>query len=384
MSRKIIVFGSDFITTLGLIRSVGEMGRKVVLLLRTDNRSKCYIDRSKYIEKVYYVATSEEGIDVLRNEYYNKKEMPIILCGTDQAVSALDANYDELKEHFCFFNAGQEGRINHFLNKANTFEIAKVAGLNTIETICASRLKDVPEDIKYPCLIKGNNSTTSTKDDMHICASSDELHAKWHDGVDYLIQTYINRKFELDIIGLSWNHGENIFMPAVVRKVRDSMAIQSAYIRLDDIAEYPGVDKEAIARFVREIKYEGIFSVEMIYDGERFYLLEINLRNDACGYLYTKAGVNYPWLWVRYCEGCGMAEEIAKTRAKTPMALMQQVDMYNMKAGVVPLLKWLRQALMADAHFVLQFRDIRPYLRAEGFFLKAVLKRIKRRFVGHD
>ena len=27
------------------------------------------------------------------------------------------------------------------------------------------------------------------------------------------------------------------------------------------------------------------------------------MRNDGCGWLYTSGGINYPYLWIKYCEG---------------------------------------------------------------------------------
>lgn len=379
--NRVIVFGNGLDNTLGLVRSVGEAGYLVDLLLVSNEPHGWYVQYSKYLNVVHYLHTQAEGIAVLLEKYAGEVERPIVLFAGDPAVCEMDRRYAELKGSFYFFNAGEPGRINHFMDKINTFPLAKCAGLKLIKTWHVVDVNDLPHEISYPCLIKGANSTTSNKGHMCVCHSATELHDSLCVGIEYLIQEYIQKDYELNLVGLSWNHGECFFAPAVVRKLRDDLHRQSVYIRLDDVKAYPDLDMVAVRRFVKSLRYEGILSIEMIKSRGAYYFLEVNLRNDGCGYLYTVAGVNYPALWIKYCRGELTSDVIASVRAKTPCVLMSWGDMYNMLEGRVPFIKWFWQFISADAHFVMNKKDVKPFLVAFKHSIWLIAKRNVRRFV---
>ena len=71
---KVIIFGNNLQNTLGLIRSVGMKGYEVILLLEPIKKSRCYVRHSKYISKIHYLKSVQEGIDVLLKEYGNEPE----------------------------------------------------------------------------------------------------------------------------------------------------------------------------------------------------------------------------------------------------------------------------------------------------------------------
>ena len=376
---KVIVFGNSHHNTLGLVRSLGEKGIRSILLLEPCDLKFCCVRFSKYIAKIHYLKTLEDGLRVLREEYWDEKDKPIALNAGDPSMSLLDAHYGELKEHFHIFNArGEQGLINYFMDKANQFPIAEKCGLNIIKTWHLNAAKDLPSDLTYPCLLKGNNSTGSSKADMFICTCREELLSCMHEGVDYLVQEYIDKDCELDIMGFSWNHGNEVFIPAVVRKVRETLTRQSDYIRLEPVSDYPALSVDAIEAFVREVGYEGIFSVEMIRRGGKFYFLEMNLRNDGVGWLYTKSGANFPYMWVQYCNGDLSRKSLATAKLRMPLTLMQLWDVLNLKAGKVPFRQWIKECLGADAHFLFDAKDIKPFLYLIHIFCRQGMKRALR------
>ena len=378
---KIIVFGNTLVNTMGLIRSVGKTGRKVDLLMEPCIKGRCFVQHSTYVERVHWLNRMDEALEVLHNVYWNEPEKPIILCGGDPAICLLDAHYDELKEHFCIFNAnGEQGRINFFMDKSNQFPVAEKCGLNLIKTWHVRGGDDIPCDMPYPCLIKGNNSTSSTKGDMCVCKNREELCAKLRQGVDYLIQEYIEKDYELDIVGFSWKHGEDVFIPAVVRKIRDYLNRQSVYIRLDDIRDYPTLDVDAIKRFVSAVGYEGIFSLEFLCKGDKYYFLEANLRNDACCYVYTAARINYPNLWIQYAAGGLIDEDSIVKKMHTPCYLMSENDLYDIVEGKVSLWQWLKDLHRTDAFFVLDFSDPLPFIYSTWIHAKQACKKALRKF----
>ena len=374
---RVIVFGNSLVNTMGLIRSVGEAGMPVTLLLEPCKKNHCYVRFSKYLEKVHYLMTIEEALDVLRNEYWDEAKKPVILCASDSSICLLDAHYDELKDHFCIFNAyGEQGRINFFMDKINQFPIAEKCGLKLIKTWHVEDVSRLPSDITYPCLIKGDNSVKSTKGDMFICWNEEDLRANLHEGVKYLVQEYIDKDCELDIVGLSCDHGNNVHITAAVSKLREKITRQSDYIRLDDIRCYGMLNIERIKIFVREIGYEGLFSIEFLKKGDEYYFLEINLRNDGVGYLYTAAGNNYPCLWVRYNAGESYMDVVKEAQCKTPFYLMSEGDLYNLVEGKVSLRQWIMDFHRTDAYFILNKHDIKPFVYQVYVHIRQACKKL--------
>ena len=362
--NTIIVFGNGLNNTLGLIRSLGEAGLCPVLILVSKNSKMSCVQYSRYIKCCHYVNTQEQGLDVICSDYGHEALKPIVLFAGDPPVCLMDAEYDRLHDKFSFFNAGAQGRINHYMNKINTFPIAEKHGLSTIKTFGVNGLSDLPSEIAFPCMVKGNNSTTSTKADMRICFNSEELHSAIKPGISYLVQEYIKKDYELDVIGFSWNHGKDVYIPAVARKIRDDITRQSAFVRLDDIAQYTDLNAGAIKSMIGDMHYEGIFSVELIKSNGKYYFLEVNLRNDACGYLYTVAGINYPLLWVLYCQSKLSWGYIERLQFKVPMYLMHRDDLFNVLERKVGVLEWLHDLTRTKAWNVYSIRDPYPFVRS--------------------
>ena len=86
------------------------------------------------------------------------------------------------------------------------------------------------------------------------------------------------------------------------------------------------------------------------------------MRNDGVGYIYTAAGINYPYLWVRYNCGGEINESDEMSRLKVPRTLMTPGDIDNLIKGQVGFGQWLVECLSARTHFVFNWRDIKPFL----------------------
>ena len=379
--NNVIVFGGGSRNTLGVIRSLGIKGIPVILLLKAAREDRGGL--SRYVVKVHFFDKEEEALGILRDEYCGTGSKAILFCTSDAAICLMDRHYNEMKEHFFIYNArGEQGRINYFVDKINTFPLADKSGFSVIKTWHVNDIHNVPHDITYPCLTKGNNSSRCTKSVMHVCNSRGELCACLQEGVDYLIQEYIKKEYEINIVGFSYNHGKNVYAPAVVRKIRDDIGRQSVYIRLDDIRDYPNLNVKSISTLVQSIGYEGMFSIELIYSGGKYYFLEINLRSDDCTWLYTVAGINYPYLWVKYTSGEIDAGYIQSIKFRTPFHLMALNDIYNLLEHKVSFFRWAKECLTADAHFFLYYRDLGPYFSGMGIhfrqFFKKCWRKIKR------
>ena len=378
--NKTIIIGNSLANTYGMARSLKKQGREVILILEPSRFDT--IRYSRYVDKIHRVEKLEDIIPTLLKNYGNEPNPPVLFCGSDNTIALIDNNYYLLKDKFVFFNAGEEGLINHYMDKCTTFPIAEKHGLSIMKTWVIKQKDVIPEDIAFPCLIKGNNSTKSTKQDMTICSNLDELKQSLKDGIEYLVQEYIQKEYELDIIGLSCNHGENVLIPAVVRKIRDELQRQSCYFRLDDIRDYPDLNVDKLKEFIHELKYEGIFSVEVLACGGKYYFLEVNLRNDGCAWIYTAAGVNYPHLWALYGERQLNTDNMEQQTATTPLFLMSQDDIYNLLEGKVSFVQWLKDFHKAGTSFNAYFKDPLYTLMDFSIHIKQGLKLVLRKCLG--
>lgn len=372
INNKVIVIGGNHHNTLGLIRSIGEGGRKVDLILEPCSLAFCFTMYSKYIDKLHVLSSLDNLIDLLLKEYGKEQTKPVLLFGSDFSVSLVDGHYDELKDKFYFFNAGKQNRINHYLDKENMLALAEECGFDTIKTWHVNDKKQIPLEISFPCITKPQNSLTATKEDIQVYWSRKELENGLREGTDYLVQEYIEKEYELNINMLALNHGNTVIFPATIRKIRDSIRRQSAYMILDDIKKYENFPDTIIRRFVKELAYEGICSVELIYKNGKYYFLEINMRNDGCGYLYTASGCNYPMAWVDYCAG----NVIKPVSCKIPYTIMQEADFSNVLDGTVDLMTWLKQFLKCDSFFILNKRDPKPFLFTIYVHFRQLFKKI--------
>ena len=361
---KVIVIGGNHVNTLGLIRSIGEKGLPVYLLLEhQENLDTCYLRFSKYITKIYHLKDETEILTILKCDFGNDEIKPVILCASDASICLLDEHYDELKDSFLFFNAGKKGRINYFMNKNNMFSLAEKCGLRIIKTWQLKEGDIIPDDINYPCFSKPQNSALYGKKGTGINYTEDELKEKLNLCPDLLVQEFIDKEYEIDINGFSYNHGENVLINSVCRKIRDYTDRQTQYVVLEDISLYPMVDLTAIKKLVNTIGYEGIFSVELMYKDGIYYFLEINLRNDAANYLYTKGGYNYPYLWYLYCK-YGRLDyiQISLPKKSRPLYLIQWSDFSDVIHRRISLFQWLRDLSRTRAFFVLNWRDPKPFM----------------------
>ena len=154
------------------------------------------------------------------------------------------------------------------------------------------------------------------------------------------------------------------------------MTRQSGCIRLESIKEYPSIPLKQIKKFVGELQYEGIFSIELLYKSGKYYFLEINLRNDGVGYLYTVAGVNYPWLWVLYARGMLNKTFLSTIVVDKSYLLVSFDDIKNMLEGKVSFFRWIYSLITANAYFVFDLKDPLPFCFSMLIHIRQGLKLI--------
>ena len=106
----------------------------------------------------------------------------------------------------------------------------------------------------------------------------------------------MKREYEIVVVGLRVN-GETI-IPGFIRKLRDRMG-GTTFATIYPVSKLPKQVTDSVKRFIKEVNYEGLFGMELIYAANKYNFVETNLRNDATTFAFSVAGVNLPLAYVK-------------------------------------------------------------------------------------
>ncbi len=363
MREYIVLCNHDHYNHCGIVRTLGEAGiRPVVIAVHNDPPMATV---SKYTKKKHIVSSPEEGIRLILSEYAKSKtEKSFILTGDDVSVMALDSHYDELKDYFYFFNAGETGRIKHYMSKDILCELAEKHGFNVAKT-WKVKVGEIPEDIEYPIITKAINSYSAEwKSIVSICHNEDELKEAYRNiKSEYiLLQKYIQKADEQSYEGISVNRGKDVFyimQNNEIYHIPDKYALYWKNKNVDD--KY---FTERASKMLEEIGLEGIFEFEfMVGEDGKLYFLEINFRNTVNGWSTTVAGMPSVMLWCNSMLNGVIPKDCYKP---IPIGFTTMAECYDydlrVKSGMISKKEWLKQYKNADAKLYRGRHDFIPFL----------------------
>ena len=295
-SNQAIVLGCDHHNTLGVLRSFGFKGVHPIYI-HVGNMDS-YVTRCRYIKKLYFAKSSKDAVSLLLEMRTNFTEKPVVIACYDSIASEIDLNYNSLNSYYILPGCPKQGNLTHYMNKEVMSDIAREIGLNVPETWVIDS-KNKIENIKYPCIIKPILSRDGRKSDIEICRTKKELEVAIEKGscYKYQVQTFIEKDFEYQLIGMSYNGGEVVIIPGVSRCIRPRPRTNTGYLSYEHL-EKIDAPIELCKAFLKHVKYSGLFSMEFLRDSNGVdYYMETNFRNDGNAICVTKAGYNLPWLF---------------------------------------------------------------------------------------
>jgi predicted ATP-grasp superfamily ATP-dependent carboligase len=372
----IIVIGTDHPNTLGIIRSLGEEGIKPIVIILSNANNKSFVSKSKYIDKIFFVE-EDQLLNFLLKKFSNNKIKPIIILSCDSAVSIIDNSLNGLERFFVVPNCNHlEGEITCLMNKAEMVSLACKAGLKVPESKAIYNIDGIfkaPEEVYFPCIVKPLLSKDGRKEDIKICQKYEELtealEKLQRTYKALLIQDYINFEEEIGIMGLTHQKLEKPLLPLVVKKIRTNNG-STTYGKTVSITEID-IDVNKIERFLSNSKYEGIFDFEFVKADGEYYFIEIHFRNGAYGYAFTKAGINFPLLWIYSC-----LDYIKEQHVYKKISFMNEfADLKNIKAKKIGLIKWIKDFFCSNVYLYFNYRDISP------FFTKIIIELFRKTVV---
>lgn len=351
--RRIIVVGASHHNTLSVLRSLGEVYGLIELIILGSDSS--YVANSIYVNSVKFLPNKDELYPWLKLNATSGKS--IIISCSDDASQILDVHYGELRNHYDFFNAGENGRLTSYMDKQKQVELANASGFITPYSVCYEVGDDIPVFATFPCILKplmsfvGGKSITQCDNYLELKDTLERLPV----GVKFQVQQLVNKHYEIVLPGLVTR--DQIVIPGYIQKHRDFMG-GTTY---SSVKRHTPETRQLVACIeimLRRIGYSGLFGVEAIYDGENFYFIELNLRNDATCYSMSVAGVNLPALYVDYIERGQFNRNIVNY--SEIQSIVENKDFSHVLRGKIGLLKWVKQLIGAECKYLYNKKDMKP------------------------
>lgn len=360
--HKFILLASYTGNTLGQIRSLGEKGIKPIAVLVHKNTFR--IDKSKYIGKLYNVKSIDEGLDLIIEKYGNESNKPFLFTDRDDVMGLIDRRYNELIDKFYIWNAGEQGRLNIYLNKSEQIKLAEECGFRVPKTEMVN-LGEMSHTLQYPIFTKAVDSLNEWwKGCASICNNEEELKTFCQklEVNNLILQEYIDKEDETPIEGISINGGEKIVLFGLTHNYRMTADSFGTFRHIE-----PFNDKETetyIQKFIQRINYTGAFEIELIIDKQgKAYFLEANYRIAQQNYGYTAFGANIPYIYALSLLRGKIAEEEIHYTCKRPFRMMYEFEDFRLSVlkKKISLWQWIKDIKHTDVFLFFNKKDKAPF-----------------------
>lgn len=368
MDRKIetLVVGADHYNTLWLVRSLG-MAHLHPGCIIINKRPTSFVGASKYCEKCYIANSYKDALSIMQS-IEAEHRLPVIASG-DEAAAFLDRNYDTLSSKYILHNCSNKGgQIFHWMDKGIMLRHASASGFTIpfTRTLKLDEKRLCLDDIPFPCLIKPEISALASKKNFRICYTLDDLQRAISEVksqcTQVVLQELIIPEYEYLVYGVRTMQNE-IIIPGGNKKVHtcsdiSNMGMTSVAYSSSNIPSQLG-DFSTIKRFLCDINYHGIFSIEFMITEDKAYFLEINFRNDGTVYCTTQSGVNIPALWATSAMG-QKDSSLSLTYKRKRTYCMNETNYIKYTLRHQPIGKSIFEIFKTKAFSLIKWDDMKP------------------------
>ena len=368
---KTIIIGTNHHNTFSMVRCFGEEGQGVILYIYGAQNS--YIASSIYVENVFYFPSASHAIETLILLLNKLKEKPVVIACSDEVSSQMDKRYDELIGKCYFFNAGGKGCITSFMDKQKQLCLARECGFLVPSSIDALPNDINTDSVNFPCFVKPKISIYGGKN-IAICYTKEDLIsaiAQYSPNHNILVQDYLHKEGEIVVLGMSL--GDNNIVPGFVQKYREEKG-GTTYSIVRPISELHQNIVDACKLLIKKIGYQGLWGIECIKQGDEYFFLEINMRNDATTYSLKVAGVNLPFLYqqlIMYPD-----KELIIKPVKSIKSMVEFNDFNFVLKRKVGLFEWINDYKQSECKYFHSNVDPKPCARMKREYIYFLFKRI--------
>lgn len=377
MNNKAIVISEDHYNALGMIRSLGEKGFKVSLIL-TSEQGHTYTDKSKYVSNVVFAHHVDREIVSAIMKLSEGDEECFLFPLSDYTAKLLDENYTLFGKNVVCPN--MKGKMFSYQNKITSKELAGICGMKTAKSILF-KIDECNRWECFPAIIKPLISQEGAKSDITIVNNNDELKSaiecfKEKGYTNVLIEEYLTGKNEHMVEVLGCSYGNEVFIGGIVKKIREYPMKRGSTSFAEIVKKHEDIDIEAITKYIKYTKFDGLFDVEFKYVNGSCYFIECNFRNGAPGYALTQAGCNLPYNWI--AGKIGKCIEENNITADNVLFMCEQTDLINVIKREIPFRQWIKEYKSANKVFKGK-NDSRPVVKYYFELIRMICKRLLRR-----
>ena len=360
--HRFVIIGGDNINSLGVLRSLGEAGLNPEMIM-VNERIPSFVLNSRYAKIVHKSSSIEDSLTILCSVYGKDTVKPFVYTTDDNHEQLLDAHFEELKDRFYFFNAGEAGRVTNYMDKKNLCDLAQECGFKVPNSEVVQP-GELPQKLSYPVITKTLNPyLPGWKKDVFICYNEAELASAYKTMVSsqLIVQEYVEKKNEMPIHGFSCNKGESVFLAyysLYYRMGKDTFGFYNYYKPLQD----PILAKK-IKRMIKEIGFTGCFEIEFLVDrDDNLVFLEINFRPSMKSYACTYGGLNLPLLWAKSTLKYDI--DIIKPQMDFFTAMFEPGDYgQNVATKQISYKQWFQELRKVDLTFLYNKKDKKPAIK---------------------
>jgi len=366
IQNEVIIIGGDHHNTLGVIRSLGKVNIRPYVAIISKKLKNSFVLKSKYVKKGWIFPSEELCIKFIFDNFSNNDCKPILIATSDSAISCIDTNFEKLIDHFFIPNGGSNGALTTLMNKKKLGDLASEVGFNVPKSwICIDDI--VLNEIQFPCIIKPMKSTMGSKNDIKIFNNQLELEQFYHEKnlSNFIIQEYLDKDFEFQLIGCSLNGGEEIIIPGYSKIIRSGYNTNTGFLEYRLSHHFDNkelnIDLNKCKQLIEKCKYTGLFSIEFIKTKEQInYFLEINFRNDGNAYAVTAAGINLPSIFIsHFTQKVNLDNELYEN--KSIIVMPEFVDFMQVIHHKISIVSWIKDLLRTDCFLVYNKDDLKPF-----------------------
>ncbi len=388
---KAVVIGKSDVIRLCAARALGVAGYSVDIIRLGGRRGRLLKSPDyycKYADNFFFfdITAGTSLSSFLVEKYKSSHQKPVIVSLDDQTTHLLDVDRQLLGNYFLMAHLRDDSSLSDLMDKHLLKEKAKSKGLSVtqgwpIPYECGEFI--IPEDIKYPCFIKGLYSYWNSKGIQRKCNSREELddlvsYCKTHYPYALYAEEYVEIEKEMGIIGVS--DGVRCVIPAetelLVMGDGSSHGV-SILGQIKPIAEDNEI-KKRIEWLISELGYIGIFNIDFIKTKESTLFVELNFRFATYGYGVFKAGVNLPAMFADSLSKMGGCVFPAVLDGEH-FYLNEEVAYNNLIENKLSLSEYRRLKKRADVLFVESDDDPKPKKQLKRVFvLKYLVGRLRR------
>lgn len=340
MINSVFILG-DFVQALGVARQVKQLKIKVLLLTKSKFSLAAM---SNAIDKIVLCPNIENDLEDILEQYKDKQTL--LFPTGDEYIDFIEANREKI-EHLYTIALPDSTVVSLFSNKRNAYQFVNSIGVASPKSWCPNTLedvKDIAQDISYPCVIKPavmfSFSAVFGKKAFLAETSLDLINKTKQISEIYPIDGLVIQEFmnggakQLYSFGTFAVNGESI-ADVQVNRIRQRPMVfgkSTTYCVSCNIQEIENSAKKILS----QTQYTGMGEIEFMYDKGEYKFLEINTRAWKWHTISNQRGFSFIGVWIDYLNN----NVIQHIDRETPAAWVEHL--YD---GLVWLKEWIQHRM---------------------------------------